>query len=399
MKAPSKGKKSGANAVAAWTISEPFSRDRCAGISHERHSRGRARARRCAEQSLASADSRERASGREAGSRVAHAGGTHLRPSTRRITIATALTVFQEGVACVFRAMSEHVGDRKGSAPFKEGTIKYACYEVLKHAGPRGLTVRPRVIFPARASLPPRAPPNEFKKLRARRGVEFSSLPPVPSFAPQVAEIVRHIRDGALAKLGGATPANTIVGQLSKGTRAFLLPSQRSPREKECVHPSLAPTALAYLLFLPNPSPSSQTPTSRSCARRRTRCAQVRRNPSCRLACRCFLARARARTPPRLLSARVPANSRTVHRLADLTNACARLRLRARARSRAELTSPSHPRLCFADAAAPESFVSERTGFQVRASSPPTPVLESRPASPKINQPRRCGRVASRRFP
>lgn len=295
--------------------------------------------------------------------------------------------------------MSEHVGDRKGSAPFKEGTIKYACYEVLKHAGPRGLTVRPRVLFPARASLPPRAPPNEFKKLGARRGVEFSSLPPVPSFARQVAEIVRHIRDGALAKLGGATPANTIVGQLSKGTRAFLLPSQRSPREKECVHPSLAPTALAYLLFLPNPSPSSQTPTSRSCVRRRTRCARVRRNPSCRLASLFFLARARARTPPRLLSARVPANSRTVHRLADLTNACARLRLRARARSRAVLTPPSHPRLRVADAAAPESFVSERTGFQVRASSPPTPVLESRPASPKINQPRRCGRVASRRFP
>lgn len=230
--------------------------------------------------------------------------------------------------------MSEHVGDRKGSAPFKEGTIKYACYEVLKHAGPRGLTVRPRVLFPARASLPPRAPPNEFKKLRARRGVEFSSLPPVPSFARQVAEIVRHIRDGALAKLGGATPANTIVGQLSKGTRAFLLPSQRSPREKECVHPSLAPTALAYLLFLPNPSPSLQTPTSRSCVRRHTRCARVRRNPSCRLASRFFLARARARTPPRLLSARVPANSRTVHRLADLTNACARLRLRARALAR-----------------------------------------------------------------
>ena len=148
--------------------------------------------------------------------------------------------------------MSEHVGDRKGSAPFKEGTIKYACYEVLKHAGPRGLTVRPRVIFPARASLPPRAPPNEFKKLRARRGVEFSSLPPVPSFAPQVAEIVRHIRDGALAKLGGATPANTIVGQLSKGTRAFLLPSQRSPREKECVHPSR--TDRAWLTYYSYPT-------------------------------------------------------------------------------------------------------------------------------------------------
>ena len=50
--------------------------------------------------------------------------------------------------------MSEHVGDRKGSAPFKDGTIKYACYEVLKHAGPRGLTVRPRVLFPRARAFP-----------------------------------------------------------------------------------------------------------------------------------------------------------------------------------------------------------------------------------------------------
>ena len=142
--------------------------------------------------------------------------------------------------------MSEHVGDRKGSAPFKEGTIKYACYEVLKHAGPRGLTVRPRVLFP-RATPPPNS-----RSVALRRGVEFSSLPPVPSFAPQVAEIVRHIRDGALAKLGGATPANTIVGQLSKGTRAFLLPSQRSPREKECVHPSR--TDRAWLTYYSYPT-------------------------------------------------------------------------------------------------------------------------------------------------
>ena len=33
----------------------------------------------------------------------------------------------------------------------------------------------------------------------------------------QVTEIVQRIRDKGLAKLGGTTPANTIVGQLSKG--------------------------------------------------------------------------------------------------------------------------------------------------------------------------------------
>ena len=65
-------------------------------------------------------------------------------------------------------------------------------------------------------------------------------------------------------------------------------------------------------------------------------------------------------------------------------------------RRRADIPLP--PRLCPVDAAAPESFVSERTGFQVSAASLLTPVLESRPASSN-NQPRRCGRVASRRFP
>ena len=115
--------------------------------------------------------------------------------------------------------MSEHVGDRKGSAPFKEGTIKYACYEVLKHAGPRGLTVRPRVLPRAREPSPRATPPPNQEA--SPRGVVLSFLPfpSVPSFARQVTEIVHHIRDGGLAKLGGATPANTIVGQLSKGTR------------------------------------------------------------------------------------------------------------------------------------------------------------------------------------
>ena len=65
-------------------------------------------------------------------------------------------------------------------------------------------------------------------------------------------------------------------------------------------------------------------------------------------------------------------------------------------RRRADIPLP--PRLCPVDAAAPESFVSERTGFQVSTASLLTPVLESRPASSN-NQPRRCGRVASRRFP
>lgn len=43
---------------------------------------------------------------------------------------------------------------------------------------------------------------------------------PFLSFFPQVMEIVKRIRENGLAKLGGSTPANTIVGQLSKGARA-----------------------------------------------------------------------------------------------------------------------------------------------------------------------------------
>jgi len=126
--------------------------------------------------------------------------------------------------------MSEHVGDHEGSAPFKEGTIKYACYEVLKHAGPGGLTVRPRAFAPPRSRTPctPSSQNSRSRPLCSLAGVQFSSLPPsLP--AHQVAEIVHHIRDGGLAKLGGNTPANTIVGQLSKGTRARLLPSPTTP--------------------------------------------------------------------------------------------------------------------------------------------------------------------------
>ena len=46
--------------------------------------------------------------------------------------------------------------------------------------------------------------------------------------ALQVSDIVHRIRGGGLAKLGGNTPANTIVGQLSKGARAAR-DSQRRP--------------------------------------------------------------------------------------------------------------------------------------------------------------------------
>jgi hypothetical protein len=44
----------------------------------------------------------------------------------------------------------------------------------------------------------------------------FSSSP-----IQQVTDIVQRIRDSGLAKLGGNTPANTIVGQLSKGAFSF----------------------------------------------------------------------------------------------------------------------------------------------------------------------------------
>ena len=48
--------------------------------------------------------------------------------------------------------MSSEAGDCI-SGPFKEGTIKYACYNLLKTSGPRGLSVRslftphPRTVF------------------------------------------------------------------------------------------------------------------------------------------------------------------------------------------------------------------------------------------------------------
>ena len=255
MKAPSTGKKSGANAPACVDLvpfPNPFPRPARRDLTRAPLTRARTRATVCRTESCLRRLARTRV-----GSRSGLSGRTRRRYTFTSQHSANhhrdGFHVFQEGVAFVFRAMSEHVGDRKGSAPFKEGTIKYACYEVLKHAGPRGLTVRPRVLFPARASLPPRAtPPPNSRSVALRRGVEFSSLPSVPSFARQVTEIVHHIRDGGLAKLGGATPANTIVVQLSKGTRAFLLPSQRSPREKECVHPSR--TDRAWLTYYSYPT-------------------------------------------------------------------------------------------------------------------------------------------------
>ena len=205
---------------------------------------------------------------------------------------------------------------------------------------------------------------------------------------------MHHIRDGGLAKLGGATPANTIVGQLSKGTRAFLLPSQRSPREKE--RAPLAPTARGLPIIPTQPLAFVADANFSSCVRRRTRCARVRQKLPRPLASRFFArARARARTPPRLLSARVPAiqeprTPRFEQRVRPPWPP------RARALSRVELTSPR------------SSTPSRRRGrsreLRLRAHGipgtrfPPTPF--SNPARfPKTNQPRRRGRVASRRFP
>ena len=147
--------------------------------------------------------------------------------------------------------MSEQVGDHEGSAPFKEGTIKYACYEVLKHAGPGGLTVR-FGSSGTRANPSPRTPLDKFKKSTSK-GVEFSypSPPSLPSY--QVAEIVHHIRDGCLAKLGGATPANTIVGQLSKGTRDVLLPGSTTPKKNASLIRTAHSRSTLLTYFLPTP--------------------------------------------------------------------------------------------------------------------------------------------------
>lgn len=179
--------------------------------------------------------------------------------------------------------MSEQVGERKGSGPFKEGTIKNACYEVLKNAGSRGLTVRTR----ARASfIPSRTPPSSPPIVRLLKKQEIidgqvlrDSLP--FERALQVSDIVQRIRSGGLAKLGGATPANTIVGQLSKGTRAARRSQRRPSILKKKDAPRLTLTLQlcdrATLTFSPPPPLFAQTPTSCSCARRRTRCIQVPR--------------------------------------------------------------------------------------------------------------------------
>ena len=121
--------------------------------------------------------------------------------------------------------MSES-GDCK-LGPFKEGTIKYACYNVLKTSGPRGLSVRPHPSL-TRRCLEMEIVLHEQKVISMCYSLDclwslachrFASFIPQlfgVAFA-QVTEIVQQIRDNNLAKLGGATPANTIVGQLSKG--------------------------------------------------------------------------------------------------------------------------------------------------------------------------------------
>ena len=178
--------------------------------------------------------------------------------------------------------MSEQVGERKGSGPFKEGTIKNACYEVLKNAGSRGLTVRTRArasFIPSRT--PPSAPP--IFLLRKQEIIDGQVLRDSLPFerALQVSDIVQRIRSGGLAKLGGATPANTIVGQLSKGTRAARRSQRRPSILKKKDAPRLTLTLQlcdrATLTFSPPPPLFAQTPTSCSCARRRTRCIQVPR--------------------------------------------------------------------------------------------------------------------------
>ena len=173
--------------------------------------------------------------------------------------------------------MSEQVGERKGSGPFKEGTIKNACYEVLKNAGSRGLTVRTR----ARASfIPSRTPPSSPPIVRLLKKQEIidgqvlrDSLP--FERALQVSDIVQRIRGGGLAKLGGNTPANTIVGQLSKGARAARDSQRRPSILKKKDAPRLTLTLQlchrATLTFSPRPPFFAQTPISCSCARRRTR--------------------------------------------------------------------------------------------------------------------------------
>lgn len=153
---------------------------------------------------------------------------------------------------------------------------------------------------------------------------------------------------------------------------------------------------VAYLLFLPNLSPSSQTPTSRSCVRRRTRCARVRQKLPRPLASRFFLARARARERRRVFSRlacpliQEPRTPRFEQRVRPPWPP------RARALSRVELTSPR------------SSTPSRRRGrsreLRLRAHGipgtrfPPTP-FSNLARLPKTNQPRRRGRVASRRFP
>ena len=123
------------------------------------------------------------------GSRILRSG-----PPRAQGTFPVRSATFPSGVAPIPGSvegaeMSEQVGERKGSGPFKEGTIKNACYEVLKNAGSRGLTVRTR----ARASfIPSRTPPSSppivrlFEEARNHRRPGVERFPPLRTRAAGV---------------------------------------------------------------------------------------------------------------------------------------------------------------------------------------------------------------------
>lgn len=111
---------------------------------------------------------------------------------------------------------------REMAEQFREGTIKRACYDALLEAGARGLTVRRRTAL---ANDRRRAPSGGFA-IYVERGpsslAERGHSMEIDAFESraQVKEIARAVRERSVGvKLGGATPQNTIVGQLSKGAR------------------------------------------------------------------------------------------------------------------------------------------------------------------------------------
>ena len=104
---------------------------------------------------------------------------------------------------------------------FREGTIKRACYDALLDAGARGLTVRRRDSARERSTrravvvaiYVERGPSSLAERGHSMETDAFESR-------AQVKEIARAVRERSVGvKLGGATPQNTIVGQLSKGAR------------------------------------------------------------------------------------------------------------------------------------------------------------------------------------